>query len=32
METSESRSGVRPEDVVVESSKGDGPNPVTRTV
>ena len=31
-ETSESRSGVKPEDVVGESSKGDGPSSVARTV
>jgi high-affinity iron transporter len=31
-ETSASRNGVRPEDVVGESSTGDGPNPVVRTV
>jgi high-affinity iron transporter len=30
--TSASRSGVRPEDVMGESSTGDGPNPVVRTV
>jgi high-affinity iron transporter len=31
-ETSGSQSGVKPEDVVGEGSKGDGPNPITRTV